>query len=153
MQKLYMPTLGAKTLFFKLTIVRTVSPNWPYRHVYLLICSSGMLKVFQWGKSHKSLSSIQSMLIFQCKNNFGTKQKWRITKFLIFLKMNNQERARLQNYSVLIAPTWATYVNRHVSRQSNLRQEHARVQSERNVKGSVNTNSSMVTWLQKNYRK
>ena len=37
--------------------------------------SSGMLKVFQWGKSHKSQSSIQSMLIFQCKNNFETKKK------------------------------------------------------------------------------
>ena len=87
--------------------------------------SSGMLKLLQWGKSHKSLSSIQSMLIFQCKNNFGTKQKWRMTQ------LNDQDRARLQNYSVLIAPAWATYVT---SRQSKLRQEHARVQSERNVK-------------------
>ena len=33
----------------------------------------GMLKVFQWGKSHKSLSSIQPMLIFQCENSFGAK--------------------------------------------------------------------------------
>ena len=59
--------------------------------------------------------------------------------------MNDQDRARLQNYSVLIAPAWAraTYVT---SRQSQLRQEHARVQSERNVKSSVNTNSSLVTW-------
>ena len=57
--------------------------------------------------------------------------------------MNDQDRARLQNDSVLIAPAWATYVT---SRQSNLRQEHARVQSERNVKSSVNTNSSLVTW-------
>ena len=66
-----------------------------------------------------------------------------MTQFLIRLKMNDQDRARLQNYSVLIAPAWATYVT---SRQSKLRQEHARVQSERNVKSSVNTNSSLITW-------
>ena len=57
--------------------------------------------------------------------------------------MNDQDRTRLQNHSVLIAPAWATYVT---SRQPNLKTRACKSAIGKKCKNSVNTNSSLVTW-------